>query len=77
MADMAEYFRKVRFWIQVLAVTVGTVTGAIINDRMGGHWSIWHKFAVRLACLAVAVGIVAIVGIVSHLPAFRRDGISK
>ena len=69
-------YRKVSFWIQVLAITADTLAGAIINDRMGSHWSFWRRLEVRLACLAVAVGVVTVVGIVSHLPTRRRDRIS-
>jgi cytochrome b subunit of formate dehydrogenase len=71
MAGMSEY-RKARFWIQALVITAGTFAGVVINERMGGHWSTWHRFAVRLACSAFAVGIIVLGGIVSHLPAFRR-----
>ena len=70
-------YRKVSFWIQGLAITAGTFAGQFINYKMGGNWSIWHRFAMRLACLAVAVGVVTVVGIVSHLPVRRRNGTSN
>ena len=73
---MANY-RKVSVWVQALAITAGTLAGQFINDKMGGNWSTWHRFAVRLACLAVAVGVVTVAGIVSHLPARRRNRISN
>ena len=70
-------YRKASFWIQGLAITAGTLAGQFINDKMGGNWSIWHRFAMRLACLAVAVGVVTVVGIVNHLPTRRPNRISN
>jgi hypothetical protein len=70
-------YRKASFWIPGLAITAGTLAGQFTNDKMGGSWSTWHRFAVRLACLAVAVGVVTVVGIFSHLPARRRNRISN
>jgi len=76
MAGMPNY-RKFGFSIQSLAIIAGILAGAFINDKMGGNWSLWHKFAVRIACVAVAVGVASVMGIASHLPARRRNGILK
>jgi hypothetical protein len=73
---MSKY-RKVSVWIQVVTITAGISAGAIINDRMGAHWSTWYRFEVRLAYFAVAVGVVTVVGIVSHLLARRYGSISN
>jgi hypothetical protein len=70
-------YRKASFWIQGLAITAGTFAGGFLNDKMGGNWSIWHRFAMRLGCLAVAVGVVTVVGIVNHLPTRRPNRISN
>jgi hypothetical protein len=59
MAGMPDH-RKVRPWIQGLALGVGTLLGAFVNDKWGGNWSIWHKIGTRLACLIVVIGVVSI-----------------
>jgi hypothetical protein len=59
MAGLPDY-RKVRPWIQGLALGVGTLLGEFVNDKLGGNWSIWHKIGVRLACLIVVIGVVSI-----------------
>jgi hypothetical protein len=65
-------YQKAGLWIQALAITAGVLAGGLINDKMGENWSIWHRFVVRIGCLAISVGVVVAVGIVSSLPARRR-----